>query len=234
MRLESHNGVLTSARDLARWEIALAGGKVLRASSLAEMWTPLTFADGTRHNFGFAWWTSINRLGRRSISHSGATGADYSRYPDDNLTIIVLGNLGRFMSTVDVDAWGLTSGIAEIFIPGLSIRTLKEQPDTAGLAPRMRALLDEVASGGELELMVPRLRAGVTPIGRKVLAHRMAKVTDFRFVACEDAQARNVERFGVRAARSCYFRMTSPDEVRYYTFHLAADGRVVDYGSFLD
>ena len=148
--------------------------------------------------------------------------------------MIVLGNLGRFMSTVDVDAWGLTSGIAQLLIPGLSIRNLKEQPDSAGLASRMRAFLDEVASGGELEMMVPRLRAGVTRIGRKLTAHRMAQVTDFKFVACEDAQARGVERFGVRVMQSCHFRMTSPRETRYYTFHLTADGRVADYGSFLD
>jgi hypothetical protein len=33
--------------------------------------------------------------GHRMISHGGITGTEYSRFPDDGLTVIILTNLGR-------------------------------------------------------------------------------------------------------------------------------------------
>jgi hypothetical protein len=104
-----------SARDLAKWEIALASGKVLKPTSLEQMWAPLTFSDGTHHNYGFAWFTSKNRLGRRVITHSDITGTEYSRYPDDKLAVIVLTNLGAYVSSLDINAWGLTHGVARLY-----------------------------------------------------------------------------------------------------------------------
>lgn len=232
--LTSHFGVFTSARDLARWEIALASGKVLKPASLEQMWTPLTFSDGTHHNYGFAWFTSTNRLGRRVISHSGITGTEYSRYPDDKLAFIVLTNLGRYVSSLDINAWGLTHGVARLYIPKLTITAVNVQPDTSGMTARMHAFMKDIASGGSLDAMVPRLRSEVTPIGRKIMAQRLAQVETFTFVACEDNPKGSDERFGAVIAHICYFRMATPAEVRNYTFYLTAEGQVADFGSYTE
>jgi hypothetical protein len=54
------------------------------------------------------------------------------------------------------------------------------------MAARMHGLLKEIAAGGALETMAPKLRAGVTPSGRKSMAHRLSQIETFTFLACED------------------------------------------------
>jgi hypothetical protein len=41
------------------------------------------------------------------ISHTGLTGTEYTRFPDDRFTVIVLTNLGRRVGATGVNAWGL-------------------------------------------------------------------------------------------------------------------------------
>jgi len=54
------------------------------------------------------------------ISHGGITGAEYSRFPDDGLTVIILTNLGRpGIATPKVNSWGLTVAVASYYIPDL-------------------------------------------------------------------------------------------------------------------
>ena len=47
------------------------------------------------------------------MTHTGLTGTEYSRYPDDGLTVIVLTNLGQHVGpgTEAANAWGLTLGV---------------------------------------------------------------------------------------------------------------------------
>lgn len=84
--------------DLAKWDAALYGEKILRRSSLDQMWTIATLADGTPNpsNYGFAWFVdSVN--GHRVIEHSGSWQgfeAYIARYVDDRLTVVTLMNLG--------------------------------------------------------------------------------------------------------------------------------------------
>jgi CubicO group peptidase (beta-lactamase class C family) len=111
--LPSHYGVFSSVADLATWEIALSSGKVLRESSLKEMWTPVTLNDGKPFPYGFGWEIEQSP-DRRVITHTGVTGTEFTRYPEDKLTVIVLTNLGlRIGDNLDpVNAWGLTKLIA--------------------------------------------------------------------------------------------------------------------------
>jgi len=115
--LPSHWGALSTVRDLAKWEMALAAGRVVKEASLAEMWTSVKLKNGQSYPYGFGW--MIEQMGaRRVITHSGMSGTEYTRLPDDGLTVIVLTNLGyRFFDTVD--SWGLTKGIARRYLSGL-------------------------------------------------------------------------------------------------------------------
>lgn len=119
VELPSHYGVFSTVRDLAKWEIALASGKVVKKSSLAAMWTRVKLNNGRSYPYGFGWEVR-SKFGHRIIDHAGITGTEYARYPDDNLTVIVLTNLGKqSVDTKDVRPWGLTKGVARFFIPGL-------------------------------------------------------------------------------------------------------------------
>ena len=86
-----------STLDLAKWDAALYTEKLLRRSSLEQMWTVAKLKDGrpNKGNYGFGWFID-DRHGHRCIHHDGAwqgfqTAID--RYVDDQLTVVALCNL---------------------------------------------------------------------------------------------------------------------------------------------
>lgn len=113
--LPSHYGVFSNVKDLAKWEIALSGGRVVKQSSLDQMWTPTRLNDGSFVAYGFGW--EVKEVeGRRVILHTGITGTEYARFPDDKLTVIVLTNLGRAIGNA-VNSWGIARGVAGLCLP---------------------------------------------------------------------------------------------------------------------
>ena len=83
--------------DLAKWDAALYGERLLKQASLGRMWTPVRLNNGTTTDYGFGWRiTQVN--GHRLIEHGGSWQgfkAQISRYTDDKLTVIVLANLAE-------------------------------------------------------------------------------------------------------------------------------------------
>jgi CubicO group peptidase (beta-lactamase class C family) len=83
--------------DLAKWDGALYGTKLLKQSSLDRIWTVYPLNDGKPNpaHYGFGW--EINTMnGHKVIEHGGAWQGftcDISRYVDDKLTVVVLTNL---------------------------------------------------------------------------------------------------------------------------------------------
>jgi len=83
--------------DLAKWDATLYTEKLLKRSSLDQMWTPVKLNDGKPNSdhYGFGWF--IDDAGRhRVIEHSGAWQGfttNISRYVDDKLTVVVFTNL---------------------------------------------------------------------------------------------------------------------------------------------
>lgn len=83
-----------TARDLALWDQALRGDRVLNAKQRAASWTPPRLADGSTSPYGYGWFVG-EQNGRRTILHGGAWQgfkALITRYVDDDLTVIVLAN----------------------------------------------------------------------------------------------------------------------------------------------
>ena len=85
----SAGALYSTTGDLLKWEQALFGGKVLKPESLARMTTPF------KSDYGFGVFIHTTD-GHKVITHGGGiegfnTSLNY--YPDDKLTIIVLGNL---------------------------------------------------------------------------------------------------------------------------------------------
>jgi len=83
--------------DLAKWDAALYTEKLLKRSSLDEMWTVAKLKNGqpNKGHYGFGWFID-ERNGHRCIHHDGSwqgfeTAID--RYVDDQLTVIALTNL---------------------------------------------------------------------------------------------------------------------------------------------
>jgi CubicO group peptidase (beta-lactamase class C family) len=122
----SAGAIVSTVEDLAKWEAALRGDTLLKKESKTQMWTSVVLNDGKPYPYGFGFRFSETR-GHKIIGHSGQTagfGANISRYVDDDLTVIVLTNLGEIgMGTL------VANGIAKIYIPAISLKALKAQTE---------------------------------------------------------------------------------------------------------
>jgi CubicO group peptidase (beta-lactamase class C family) len=102
-----------SILDLAKWDAALYTEKLLRRSSLEQMWTVAKLRDGTPNSghYGFGWFIKIEN-GHRDFEHGGAWQGfetHISRYVDDGLTVVVLSNLEG------AEPGKIAHGVAEIY-----------------------------------------------------------------------------------------------------------------------
>lgn len=83
-----------TVRDMAAWDLALRGDKLLKQSSRDAIWTPVKLNDGKTHPYGFGWALDpVN--GRQCVAHGGAWQGFttyIARYVEDDLTVIVLAN----------------------------------------------------------------------------------------------------------------------------------------------
>lgn len=231
VELAPHYGIFSTVRDLAKWDNALAAGKVVKPSSLDQMWTPVKFNSGRSYTYGFGWEIG-ERRGHRMITHTGITGTEYTRFPDDKLTVIVLTNLGVRIGATGVNSWGLTKGVAGRFNQALLFGSLGERPDNdPKLTADLRAFLSSLANGEDASLITPGLRAILSPALKDVMAARLKELKSFTFLDCDDTRARVLERNGTTVGRRCYYKMVTGPQTLYYVFWLAADGKVADFAS---
>lgn len=91
-------GLNTTAEELAAWIIALQKGKLLKnPESLKRMWSPIRFNNGTATNWTPGWGITKFRAEHKAVGMSGGGRSAFLVYPDDNLSVIVLTNLGGSM-----------------------------------------------------------------------------------------------------------------------------------------
>lgn len=98
--LRGNGGILSTPGDLLRWERALAGTTVLSDSAKRKMWTPHVpeSPEGTSH-YGYGWAIFPESRGGPLIAHNGGNGvffADFHRYVDAGVTLIILSNRSDF------------------------------------------------------------------------------------------------------------------------------------------
>jgi CubicO group peptidase (beta-lactamase class C family) len=105
-----------SIMDLAKWDAALYTEKLLKRSSLDEMWTVAKLNNGQPNSghYGFGWFV-VTKNGHRVVEHEGAWQGfetQISRYVDDKLTVVVLTNLDDAKPEVFADR------VAEMYLSG--------------------------------------------------------------------------------------------------------------------
>ena len=102
----SEGGIITTASDLAKLDSALYTDKLLKHSSIEQMWTPSLLSNGKKgvigdngagkpNYYGLGWFISYYN-NHRIILHTGnkpGFSCAFFRFIDDNLTVIVLSNL---------------------------------------------------------------------------------------------------------------------------------------------
>jgi CubicO group peptidase (beta-lactamase class C family) len=108
-------GLLITVLDMARWDAALAPGKLLKRTSLETMWTPVGFDGKTIYHYGFGWF--LNETGgQRVVLHGGGrpgSSAQITRFLDEHLTVIVLCNIDG------INLEGMAHDVARTYVPDL-------------------------------------------------------------------------------------------------------------------
>ncbi len=136
----SAGSLLSTVEYMAKWDAALYTEKLLKKSSLDQMWTAPATNDGTDapFNYGFGWFIE-NYHGHRLVQHSGGTPGFSSamyRFVSDKLTIIIRTNhADRILDQLAID-------LAGISLPALKRPDANTDPD-----PQTTAMLKDVVSG---------------------------------------------------------------------------------------
>jgi CubicO group peptidase (beta-lactamase class C family) len=135
-------GLYSSARDLARFSVALDNEELLSSSSMAELTTPATLPDGSKAGFGIGWTVKTYR-GVPAVGHSGGPAlADILRIPSRGLSVIVLTNQQIFYPL-------LAERIADLYLPEPSFQVIADRQPT--LTGRFRLALETLDPATEAE-----------------------------------------------------------------------------------
>jgi hypothetical protein len=151
--------------DLARWDDALYGTRLLKQSSLDRMWTIYPLNDGKPNpaGYGFAWMMG-DQKGHKRIEHGGAWQGftcDISRYPDDALTVVVLTNLDAGHSDPGLIAH-VVAGLADAPLTLTKFTAISD--DKPEIAVTLAKILGKVAAGEDIRpLAAAELLPYLTP-----------------------------------------------------------------------
>jgi CubicO group peptidase (beta-lactamase class C family) len=135
----SAGSILSTVDNIAKWDAALYTEKLLKKSSLDQIWTSPMTNDGAvaPFNYGFGWFVDSYH-GHHLVQHSGGTPGFSSviyRFLDDKLTIIILTNHSdRIIDQLAID-------LAGICLPALKRPDATPDPD-----PKTTAMLKDVVS----------------------------------------------------------------------------------------
>ena len=84
-----------SLDDMIAWDAGIRSGKLLRPASWTQVFSAVALTSGKTYPYGFGWGVDTVS-GRRAQRHGGSWQGFQTyiaRYPDDDLTIVVLSNL---------------------------------------------------------------------------------------------------------------------------------------------
>lgn len=88
-------GWLSSAEDMARFEVATLSDKLLKPETRSLMWTPLKPSDGQPNGYALGWGT-LSEDGIRYVGHDGGqqgTSTNFYIAPEQRAGVVVLANM---------------------------------------------------------------------------------------------------------------------------------------------
>jgi CubicO group peptidase (beta-lactamase class C family) len=98
-------GWLSSAEDMAHFEVAMLNDKLIKRATRDLMWTTLKPGDGSKDNYGLGWGI-VDQDGVRGVGHGGGqqgTSTYFILDPEHRTGVVVLTN----MDSLDPDQLAL-------------------------------------------------------------------------------------------------------------------------------
>jgi len=105
-------GWLSSAEDMARFEVAILSDKLIKRATRDLMWTPLKPSDGSKDTYGLGWGSS-DEIGFAAVGHSGGqqgTSTAFFIAPAQRTGVVVLTNME------DIGATNLAVEILKVLV----------------------------------------------------------------------------------------------------------------------
>ena len=105
-------GLISSADDMAKFEIAIMTNKLLKPDTRDLMWTPQKAADGSQNGYALGWGTQ-KKYGLALVEHTGGqqgTSTSIILVPERRAGIVVLANMDN------VDSAELSTAILKIVL----------------------------------------------------------------------------------------------------------------------
>jgi serine beta-lactamase-like protein LACTB, mitochondrial len=105
-------GWLSSADDMARFEVAILNARILKPATIRAMWTPQKPSDGSTDDYGLGW-EIARQDGVLTVGHSGdqqGTNTQFLIAPIQGAGIVILINLE------DADASALAATLLKILL----------------------------------------------------------------------------------------------------------------------
>jgi hypothetical protein len=126
------------------------------------------------------------------------------RYPDFDLTVIVLLNLAQANSE------GVAVGIAGIVEPALTPPHHASIGRKGGTPPvSIDRLLRAIAAGTESALVTPEFTATFPKARREIIGSFLQMIESWTFLGCDRVQDRKITRLKSRIERICYAKGTA-------------------------
>ncbi len=213
--------------DLAKWDEALYGTKLLKQSSLDRIWTvyPLNNGKPNPAGYGFAWLIDAQD-GHRRIEHGGAWQGftcRISRYPDDSLSVVVLTNLEAGYSNPGV----IAHVVAGLVNPALTVPKLQAIADNQPeLAERLKQFLDEIVAGKDIRPeTAPQMAARITPDVEKEMQGSLAKLWPGGTLTL----VKRDQGTGGEPQWVSTYRLSKSGDAVLLVFGLGADGKILSF-----
>ena len=108
-------GILSSVKDLSKWDAAMQSNTIFRRSMLEAMWTPARLSNGTTvASYGLGFGLTPFK-GKRRLGHTGSCpgfATAYQHFLDAKVTVIFLTNAGQKDGFIGL----LSNEIASLFL----------------------------------------------------------------------------------------------------------------------
>lgn len=216
----SAGAVVSTVEDLIKWDAAWRSDTLLKKESKAEAWKAFVLTGGKPNLYGFGWNVADFR-GHRLIAHSGSTAgfnAQFSRFIDDDLSVIVLTNLGDAGY-----AGAIARGIAKIYINDISLKAMKPATDAnPELTQKFAGILRErMENKFSADLLTENLIRNLSTNRARANNSRIAAfgaVKNLTFLGTEDANNSKIYRYRAETAKRLFL----------WRFAVNTDGKITE------
>ena len=211
--------IVSTVNDLAKWAIAIDAGQPLKPQTSQQMITPVKLNHGEPASYGFGNELEMDH-GHRVAGHQGgglAFNATILRFPDDKLSVIVLGNLTQAPSR------RVARHIASFYIPAISDEGNRGIPDDdPKLTETLKGVLTDVAQGKvNPDLFTPQAQNNVIPFIKNAGPRFLAPLGALQSLVLLEQTDQGANR--TRRYRAVFAGGTS----LIWTFQLTKDGKII-------